>query len=69
MSKAARQGKTVAVIVEQSYPLLHPSPTEMVHELAELFVGVLVADDVHSRSLCDSLSPCAAATHGHSLLW
>ena len=68
VSEAARQGKTAVVIVEQPYPLLHPSPTEMDHELAELFVGVLVADDVH-RSLCDSLSLCGAATHGHSLLW
>ena len=44
MSEAARQGKKVAVIVEQSYPLLHPSPTEMAHELAELLVGIPVAD-------------------------
>ena len=26
-------------------------------------------DDVHDRSMCDSLSPCSVAAHSHSLLY
>ena len=75
VSEAARQGKKQWSLQSCHTFLVHPSQTEVAHELAELFAG--------SRSSCGGsmtsmVAVCAILcrrvglvqhTHGHSLLW
>ena len=66
VSEAARQGNTVVVIAEQPHPFVASVPDWNGQELFREESPWRV-DDVHGRSVCDSL--VSAATHSHSLLW